>query len=107
MPIRMYKNPSQLQEIGSLDGEKLIFEVCPENQNEKPKLHVFVRKHFRLFQLRGQPVDRNLIGVESAEDTYRQNIFLSKDLHNQITVPANGLRSEVPGLFVRNFDDKV
>lgn len=34
----MYKNPSQLQEIGSLDGEKLIFEVCPENQNEKPKL---------------------------------------------------------------------
>ena len=78
----------------NLDGEKLIFKIRPRKSERKTKaakhlLYVFVRKHFRLFQLRSQPVDCNLIGVESAEDTYRQNIFISKDLHDHIAVPGN------------------
>lgn len=38
MFAHMYERTSQLQGNRNLDGEKLIFKVFPENQNEKPKL---------------------------------------------------------------------
>ena len=71
-----------VQDIGYVKGSGEV--VVTLSQKLLPFLH-----DFRLFQLRSQPVDCNLIGVESAEDTYRQNIFISKDLHDHIAVPGN------------------